>query len=189
MTEPTIASTIDAMVAAGAGFDNIATTPTGGMVYDSVTDTVQTIGDAPFNASARISDPGTIDIEHEAGLINGRLNLIAAQLEEQTFDNTTGKPSFKLPEGSDGRNALLTRFEREKVSATYDLTRLQQLHQQRESDKIAAEAARNEHLAIQAFANGDQNRAAAMEEALLRAEADSAAQAIVSGRRAQQAKR
>jgi hypothetical protein len=189
MTDSTIAAAIDTMVAAGAGFDNVSTTPTGGMVYDSTTDTVKTIGDAPYNAPTRISDPGSIDIEHEAGVINGRINAIAAQLAEQVFNSETGEASLKLAQGSEERSALLVRFEREKVSAAYDLARLNQLHQQRESDKVTAEAAQNEHLAIQAFANGDQNRAAAMREALLRAEADSAAQAIVAGRRAQMARR
>jgi hypothetical protein len=60
---------------------------------------------------------------------------------------------------------------------------LARLESQRERDRISQEAANNEKLAIQAFSNGNPVRAAAMQEAMLKAEADEAARAIIEGRR------
>jgi hypothetical protein len=169
-------SVIDSMVAAGATTEHAQVTEGESLRYDSATDTLT--GTAVAN---RIPDNGR-DIASETAQVHARVNALQAQLEEKAFDPKTGVESYKVGDPAQ-RAQLSAQFARALEAAQLDLLNLAKLETQREQDRISQEAASNERLAIQAFSNGDPARAEAMRAALLKAEADEAARAIVEGRR------
>jgi hypothetical protein len=168
---------IDSMVAAGATTEHVQVTEGESLRYDSAT------GELSGTAVAhRIPDSGR-DIASERAAVDARVKSVQAQLEEKTFDPATGTETYKVSDPAQ-RDQLTRQFVRELESAQLDMVNLTRLEQQREQDRISTEAKANETLAIRAFSNGNQQRAAAMQEALMKAEADEAARAIIEGRRA-----
>jgi hypothetical protein len=168
---------IDSMVAAGATDAHVQITEGESLQYNAQT------GELTGNAvSHRIPETGR-NISEETAKVHARVNALNAQLAEKSYDPATGKETgFKVSDPTK-RGELTAQFGRALEAAQLDLLSLAKLEAQREQDRISAEAASNEKLALQAFSNGDQTRAKAMSEAMLRAEADEAARAIIEGRR------
>lgn len=169
-------SVIDSMVAAGATTEHAQITQGESLRYDGATGEL-----SGTPVAHRIPDNGR-DIATETAAVHERVNALQAQLTERTFDPQTGKETYKVSDPAQ-RELLTAQFHRALEAAQLDLLNLAKLEAQREQDRIATEARANEQLAIQAFSNGSPARAQAMKDALLRAEADEAARAIVEGRR------
>jgi hypothetical protein len=167
---------IESMVAAGATTEHVQITQGESLRFDGQTGEIT--GTAVAN---RIPDNGR-DIASETASVHARVNAMQAKLNEKTFDQQTGKEAYKVNDPTQ-REQLTRQFHRELESAELDMLNLAKLESQREQDRISQEAANNERLAIQAFSNGNPQRAAAMQEALLKEEANEAARAIVEGRR------
>lgn len=167
---------IESMVAAGATTEHVQITQGESLRFDGQTGEIT--GTAVAN---RIPDNGR-DIASETAAVHTRVNALQTQLNEKTFDQETGKENYKIRDPAQ-RELLTAQFHRALEGAQLDLLNLAKLEAQRDADRISQEAASNERLAIQAFSNGNPQRAAAMSEALLKAEADEAARAIVEGRR------
>jgi hypothetical protein len=169
-------SVIDSMVAAGATTEHAQVTHGESLRYDSATDTLS--GTPVAN---RIPDNGR-DVASETAQVHARINALQAQLAERVFDPKSGVETYRVSDPAQ-RAQLSAQFTRAVEGAQLDLLNLAKLEAQRDQDRISQEAASNERLAIQAFSNGDPARAQAMKDALLKAEADEAARAIVEGRR------
>jgi hypothetical protein len=169
-------SVIESMVAAGATTEHAQITHGESLRYDSATGELS--GTPVAN---RIPDNGR-DIATETAQVHARVNALQAQLNEKVFDPQTGAETYRVSDPAQ-RAQLTTQFHRALESAQLDLLNLAKLEAQREQDRVSQEASANERLAIQAFSNGNPARAQAMRDALLKAEADEAARAIVEGRR------
>ena len=172
---------IDALVDNGGSFDHVTITPTvGAMSYNTESGELVQTGGA--TDAARIQDKG-LDTDFTARQISDGLHALQAKLDEVTFDKETGKASYVLPEGSEQRDLAMRQLTRARDSAAYDSARFDALEAQRNADRVAEQAGKNKTAALHAFAHGDPVRTAAINDALLRAEADEVAKALISAQR------
>lgn len=135
---------------------------------------------AEEQAQGPIPDTG-IDIPSAIETWNARLEAAAARINEVRFDPRTGQKTFVLQ--GDDRERAERAFAQLLESARFDFSRFDRLATQRERRDAERHGRMAEQAARAAFANGDANRSRELEAALLRAEADEAAQAIVRARK------
>lgn len=157
-----------------------------GYTYNTGTDKLEiTSGeqppDLPEAGAVRIPDYGQ-DIGAEIQSLQSMVDGLIGKLAEHTFDPKTGAKVYTLPEQSTERYKAIRALEQADKSAMYELQRLSLLQGQREADAIADAAAKSEHAAKVAFANGDPKRMQMLEEALSRKEAEEVAASIWNAR-------
>jgi hypothetical protein len=176
-----LASVIDGMVSNSANSASVGphanTTPD--MRFDGETNQVTLMGKAPV--ATRITDDPSVDPMNEVAQVGATMSRLQAQLDEVDYDRATGEPSQKLT----GRERELVEVQLASARNAhhYATVRAAQLFGQREADEQARQHANQEEVARFAFTQGDPARAKALNEAVLRAEADEAARAIVAGRK------
>jgi hypothetical protein len=160
-----MSAAIDNMVAAGSSFSNMRVEPPHpSMKYDSATGITEQTGDS---VNAPIPDTGRI-VDVEIAAIQANMDALTARFNAET---DYGK-----------REVLGAQLARAQEAAVYDVSRLAKLQVQREETARVNEAAANQKLALAAFANGNQERAAALKAALLDEEAKLAAQTFMAAR-------
>jgi hypothetical protein len=151
-----------------------------GVVIDSDT-RAEVLTDGAYNGP--VADDGR-DLRQTGAAIQARVDALAAQLNEHTFDPATGAKVYAMPEGSEERRVAQRAFAQVVESAKYEFGRLNQIAEQRDRAATDRDAQLNEEAAKAAFAKGDPSRAAALAKALQEEEARQTAAAIVRARRA-----
>lgn len=178
-----VAAQIDAMCEAASARVGAAQsfTSTDGTQHGSIKTnhdgTVTMLGDV--RTPDRIPDDGR-DLNVERGNNQRRIDELTAKLDAHTFDGRTG--AKVLVAQGQVRESIEAELMSARSAAVFADHRYTQLEQQRERDQAWKNAENEERAARFAFTGGQPAREAAYEEALLRAEADTAAQAALARR-------
>jgi hypothetical protein len=130
--------------------------------------------------SARIPDGPEVDPMGEINGIQSRLAWTQGELDRVVFDRRTGAQSPAIT-GDDRKNLELQLSSLQRAHG-WATQRAAMLFSQREADEAARQQRLNEEHAHHSFTKGDPARAQALADALLRAEADEQAKAIVAAR-------
>lgn len=188
-TVPSVQSQIDAMVAGnrttvqGDPGDlqvTVSRDVNGNIVAHHETLRAPTSGNAE---SQRIHDSG-IDTATSAQSLQAQLAQHDELLKQVShYDSETGKPVYRLPEGSRERAIAELQLAQLKVTAAHQLKLWAALDAQRAKDREGLDAAEAERVLTEAFTKGDPARSAALKAALHAAEATEAAAAILAARR------
>jgi hypothetical protein len=129
--------------------------------------------------AARLPDDGR-DLGQELRNMGAAIADVQGALDSQIFDPRTGAPSPRLT-GRDREAAEMMR-DQARANRMYSELRFAEIELQRARDLAWRQAEQEERATRAAFTGGDARRDAAYADALLRAEADTAAQAAMARR-------
>jgi len=187
-TDPAKASAIAQMVAksdapapsvAGVG-GRIPTNSSDSLRIDTGTGAITVLAKAG-NPSARLIDGPELDPAQDMQRIQDQIASVEQRLAENLYDRKTGQPS-PLYTGKD-RDGLQLQLASLRNALAYSQQRAVALLVQREQDFADRQQHINEDFARNNFTRGDAAREEALRAALLQAEAEDQARAIVSSRK------
>jgi hypothetical protein len=174
-----ITSAIDSMVADSAR--NVSTGPLARTTQDLRVDNEGTVTPLGPPVADKLPDVPGYDPMSEVAIVAASVSNLEAKLAEQSFDPATGAASPKLT-GRDRELAEIA-LASARNSHAYAAQRAAALFGQREAEAERERQAKAEDVARHQFAQGSPERAAELDAAIRRAEADEAARAIVASRR------
>jgi hypothetical protein len=172
------------MVAAQASKANVTVSDNSQAQQSSIT--VEPTQGGGFTATAvriegaspsRIADDGNVDFAGSVSAMQTNIGRIQSSLDERTYDPKTGEARYVVPEGSRERALLQQQATSARQSLDYQVTRLEAIKAQRDSDAQSQPA--HDPRSLAAFmANGNPAKAQQILQALERQDADALALTI-----------
>lgn len=175
-----VAAQIERMVSQRADQQSVIRAPTQQRNVQYNTHTGELSGPGAVEAGA-VSDDGR-DTGAARSSIMERLGGLLNRINEKTFDPVTGEAVHTLRGAA--REEALKQYVIAYQGAEHDLERLDRIDAQRGRRTTETASLNDEAAEKQAFAQGDPKRAAALEDALLRRQAELAADALIQKRMA-----